>query len=151
VPTKLREVRSFIGLCSFCRYFIQDFSIVAASSRALTKKNQPFRWSEECQYAFDLLKQRLTSAPVLALPRDECQYILGTDASNHGVEAVLLQVQDGEERVIAYSSQLYSASDQRYCVPHEELVAVIYAVKKYRHYSAESFHHRNKSCGAAVA
>jgi hypothetical protein len=73
VPSKLREVRNFVGLRSYYRRFVQDFATIAAPLHALTKKNQPFRSTNECQNAFDLLKQRLTSAPVLALPKDDCE------------------------------------------------------------------------------
>lgn len=133
-PTKLREVRSFVGLCSYYRRFVPGFATVAAPLHALTKKNQSFRWSDQCQASFETLKEMLTTAPVLGLPRDECPYVLDTDASNHGIGAVLSQIQDGKECVLAYSSRLYSAAEQRYCVTRKELLAVICAVKQHRHY-----------------
>jgi len=134
VPTKLREVRGFLGLCGYYRRFVHNFSEVAAPLHAMTKKNAPFRWTQKCQTAFETLKCKLTSAPILALPRDEGQYILDTDASDHGIGAVLSLVQDGEERVINYASRLYSTAEQRYCVTRKELLAVVFFMKQFRQY-----------------
>ena len=134
IPTKLREVRSFLGLCGYYRRFVHNFSEIAAPLHALTKKNAVFHWTAECQKAFDDLKDRLTEAPILALPRDEGTYILDTDASDHGIGAVLSQIQDGEERVISYASRLYSTAERRYCVTRKELLAVVFFMKQFRQY-----------------
>ena len=134
VPSKLREVRGFLGLCGYYRRFVPNFSEVAAPLHAMTKKNAAFRWTAECQTAFDELKQKLSSAPVLALPRDEDAYILDTDASEHGIGAVLSQVQNGEEKVISYASRLYSTAESRYCVTRKELLAVVFFLKQFRQY-----------------
>jgi len=111
VPTKLREVRGFLGLCDYYRRFVPNFSDVEPPLHAMTKKNVVFRLSSECQKSFDELKDKLTKAPILALPRDEGTYILDTDASDHGIRAVLSQVQDGQEKVISYASRLYSSAE----------------------------------------
>lgn len=78
IPSKLREVRGFLGLCGYYRRFVPNFSEVAAPLHAMTKKNAVFRWTTACQTAFDELKQKLSSAPVLTLPRDEDTYIFGS-------------------------------------------------------------------------
>ena len=93
---------------------MHNFSEIAAPLHALTKKNAAFQWTVECQRAFDVLQDSLTKAPILALPRDEGAYILDTDASDHGIGAVLSQIQDGKERVISYASRLYSTAERRY-------------------------------------
>ena len=134
VPTKLREVRGFLGLCGYYRRFVQNFSQVAAPLHALTKKAQVFVWSQGCQSAFDELKLLLTTSPILALPRDDCQYIVDTDASDHGIGAVLSQMQEGEERVIVYASRLYSDAEKRYCVTRKELLAVVHFLKQFSQY-----------------
>ena len=134
VPTKLREVRGFLGLCGYYRRFVNNFSQIAAPLHALTKKNATFHWTTECQIAFDELKDRLTKAPILALPRDEGTYVLDTDASEHGIGTVLSQVQDGEEKVISYASRLYSAAEKRYCVTRKELLAIVFFLKHFRQY-----------------
>jgi hypothetical protein len=134
VPKKLREVRGFLSLCGYYRRFVESFSKVAAPLHALTKKNQTFHWSNDCQQSFDLLKQKLINAPILSLPRDSGQYLIDTDASDTGIGAVLSQIQDGEERVISYASRLYSDTEKRYCVTRKELLAVVFFLKHFRRY-----------------
>ena len=102
-PTSLTEVRSFLGLCSYCRKFVKDFAAIAKPLHNLTTKSQ-FKWTDECQTSFDKLKQVLTSGPLLAHPDFSKQFILDTDASDKAIGAVLPQVIDGRERVCAYSS-----------------------------------------------
>jgi transposase InsO family protein len=133
-PKKLKEVRGFLGLCGYYRKFVEKFADIAAPLHALTKKNCSFLWSTECQNAFNTLKQKLTEAPILALPRDGCRYILDTDASDHGIGAVLSQIQGGEERVICYASRLYSSAEKRYCVTRKELLAAVHFLKSHRQY-----------------
>ena len=134
VPRNVTEVRSFLGLCSYYRRFVKDFAMIAAPLHALTGKNARFYWSENCQEAFDVLKERLVSAPILAMPKDEGEYWLDTDASNFSIGAVLSQVQDGEERVIAYASRLLNAPEKNYCVTRRELLAVVFFTKYFRSY-----------------
>ena len=134
VPQKLRDVRAFLGLCSYYRRFVRDFSTVAAPLFALTKKGRTFTWDEQCQETFDRLKAALTSAPILALPKDEGTYLLDCDACDVGIGAVLSQRIDGEERVIAYGSRLLSNAEKNYCVTRKELLAVVYFSKLYRQY-----------------
>ena len=134
VPVKLRDVRSFLGLCGYYRRFVPNFSALAAPLHAMTKKNATFHWTAECQNAFDELKHKLSHAPVLALPRDDDTYVLDTDASDHGIGAVLSQVQNGEEKVIGYASRLYSTAERRYCVTRKELLAVVFFLKQFRQY-----------------
>ena len=92
IPTSVTEVRSFLGLCSYYRRFVQGFSEIAAPLHALTMKHAIFSWIVSCQKAFDDLKGKLVSAPILAMPQDDGQYYLDTDASGKGIGAVLSQV-----------------------------------------------------------
>ena len=134
-PRNLRDVRSFLGLASYYRKFIPQFSTVAYPLIRLTEKNVHFQWTDECQMAFDKLKTLLTTAPVLAYPRDTGRYIVDTDASMTGIGAVLSQEQDGEERVIAYASKTLSRTQRRYCTTKRELLAVVQFVTiTFRHY-----------------
>ena len=104
-PRNLTEVRSFVGLCSYYRRFIAGFADVAAPLHALTRKNARFIWGSEQDEAFNNLKEKLISAPILGMSRDEGTYYLDTDASNTGLGAVLSQEQDGKEVVLAYASR----------------------------------------------
>ena len=134
VPRSVTEVRSFLGLCSYYRRFVRDFAKIAAPLHALTGKNARFQWSGDCQAAFEVLKERLVSTPILAMPRDDGDYRLDTDASNFSIGGVLSQIQDGEERVIAYASRLLSAQEKNYCVTRRELLAVVFFTKYFRSY-----------------
>ena len=89
IPNKIRDVRAFLGLCSYYRKFIKGFADIAAPLHALTRKNRRFEWDEECQNSFETLKDCLCSAPVLSFPKDEGCYVLDCDASDHGISAVI--------------------------------------------------------------
>jgi hypothetical protein len=134
VPVCLRELRAFLGLCGYYRRFVKGFSHIAAPLYALTEKGRTFTWSEACQVAFDELKQHLTTAPILAMPIDNAPFVLDTDASDLAIGAVLSEVIDGEERVIAYANRRLTRSEANYCVTRRELLAVVYFMKYFRHY-----------------
>ena len=133
-PTSVTEVRSFVGLCSYYRRFVKDFAFICGPLHALTGKNARFSWTDACQTAFEELKKRLVSSPIVAMPQNEGEFRLDTDASNEAIGAVLSQVQDGEERVVAYASRLLTRQEKNYCVTRRELLAVIYFVKHFRPY-----------------
>ena len=133
-PTDLRELRGFLGLASYYRKFIKDFALVAEPLHALLRKDATFAWTEECQTAFEELRTLLCSAPILSYPRRDGLFILDTDASNFGIGAVLSQVQDGEERVLAYASRALSKPERNYCVTRRELLAIVHFTGYFRHY-----------------
>jgi len=107
VPESSGEVKSFLGLASYYRRFVPGFASTARPLYQLTEPNNDFEWTNECQQAFNQLKELLTSSPILAY-RKQGLFVLDTDASNHGIGAVLSQVQGGVERPIAYSSRTLS-------------------------------------------
>lgn len=115
-PTSVHELKAFLGLCNYYRKFVPAFSELASPLNELLPKEVTFMWTEEHQNAFTQLKERLTSAPILGYPSTEGKYILDTDASNHGIGAVLSQLQWGEERVITYASTHLTPAQKRYCV-----------------------------------
>ena len=133
-PTSVTQVRSFLGLAAYYRRFIKDFSKIAAPLHQLTEKNQKFSWADECNEAFNQLKESLTTTPVLAYPVMGKQFILDCDASDIAIGAVLSQVNDNIEHVIAYGSKCLSKAERRYCVTRRELLAIVYFVKYFRHY-----------------
>ncbi|XP_060564385.1 uncharacterized protein LOC132723637 [Ruditapes philippinarum] len=133
-PRKVREIRSFLGLCSYYRKFVKGFSSIAKPLHKLTEKGEHFIWSDSCENAFEQLKNALTHAPILSYPISEGIFILDTDASAVGVGSVLQQVQGAEEKVISYFSKCLSKEERRYCVTRRELLAVICSVKHYHHY-----------------
>lgn len=134
VPTSVAEVKSFLGLAGYYRKFIPNFSEIASPLTSLTKKARKFEWSDDCQKGFDKLKELLITSPILSYPMEEGEYILDTDASGNGIGGVLSQIQNGQEKVIAYSSKTLNESQRRYCTTYKELLAVVTFVKQFRHY-----------------
>ena len=133
ISTSQREVQQFLGLVSYYRRFIKDFATIAKPLHGLTEKNTQFRWTDQCQKAFDHLKQCLTNAPVLMFPDYSKMFIVDTDASDTGIGAVLSQLDDNnQEHVIAYASRTLSKSEIRYCVTYKELLSVITFIKHFR-------------------
>ena len=116
VPRFLKELRSFLGLYSYYRKFIRNFSTLAKPLHRLTEKNVKFHWSIDCLNAFSKLKEALVEATVLAYPDPKGNFILDTDASGVGLGAILSQEQDGYERVIGYYSRSLTKSERRYCL-----------------------------------
>ena len=133
-PKSAKEVRSFLGLCSYYRRFIAGFAKMARPLHKLTEKRTTFVWDTACEAAFSQLKEALTTAPVLSYPKPEGQFILDTDASDHAVGAVLSQEQDMAERVLGYFSKALTKTEQVYCVTRKELLAVVMALKHFHPY-----------------
>ncbi|GFU05307.1 retrovirus-related Pol polyprotein from transposon 412 [Trichonephila clavipes] len=133
-PENLRELRSFLGLCTYYRKFVKGFSNIARSLHKLTESKQKFQWTKECEDSFLQLKEALTSSPILIYPQPDKPFILDTDASNESVGAVLSQEIDGQERVVAYWSKCLSKPERNYCVTRKELLAIVKAIEHFHHY-----------------
>ena len=133
VPQSTREVEQFLGLANYHRNFMKDFAKLAVPLYRLTGKN-PFRWSDDEQLAFESLKSALTSTPVLGLPNCTDLFILDTNASNFAIGSELLQVQNGEERVIAYRSYSLTPEQINYCTTRKDLLALVRFTRQFRHY-----------------
>ena len=85
VPTSPKDVQQFLGLAGYYQLFIWDFAEVARSLHRLTESNRSFKWSTECQKAFDELKHFLRSSPILCYPNFSRLFLLDTDASDSGM------------------------------------------------------------------
>ena len=107
---------------------------MAAPLHALTSKYAPFEWSEECQLAFEKLKEALTTSSIPAMPSDDGRFILNMDASETSIGAVLSQVRNWEESVIAFASRTYNKSERNYCTTRKELLAVVYFIRQFKQY-----------------
>ena len=135
VPTYKRDIQQFLGLANYYRRFIKDFARIARPLHKLTEKNAAFNWDKDCQSAFETLRNKLVSAPILAFPDLGRAFILDTDASDTGIGAVLSQVDDnGAEQVVAYASKSLSRAERNYCVTRKELLAVVYFIHNFRPY-----------------
>ncbi|KAK3085317.1 hypothetical protein FSP39_001380 [Pinctada imbricata] len=133
VPTCTKDVEKFCGFANYHRSFIKDFAKISLPLYKVTGK-KPFNWGEEQQKAFEVLKKALLLSPVLAIPNMEGKFILDTDASDEAIGAELIQVQNGQERCIAYSSMALTSEQKRYCTTRKELLAVIRFTRHFRHY-----------------
>ena len=130
VPKNVRDIVSFLGLASYYRRFVEGFANIARPMTQLTKKDVLFEWSIECQSNFELLKKKLTTAPVLSLPEGTDGFLIYTDASRSGLGCVLQQ----RDRVIAYASRQLKSGELTYPTHDLELEAVVHALKIWRHY-----------------
>ncbi|KAL0149260.1 hypothetical protein M9458_055494, partial [Cirrhinus mrigala] len=135
-PDSRKALQRFLGFANFYRRFIRNFSLVAAPLTALTSPKIPFRWNCQAQEAFDVLKSRFISAPVLCLPDPERQFIVEVDASEVGVGAVLSQrsSRDGKVHPCAFFSHRLSPAERNYDIGNRELLAVRLALGEWRHW-----------------
>ncbi|GJU88947.1 putative reverse transcriptase domain-containing protein [Tanacetum coccineum] len=129
-PKTPTEIRQFLGLAGYYRRFIEGFSKIARPMTKLTQKSVKFDWGEKAEAAFQLLKQKLCSAPILALPEGSENFVVYCDASHKGLGAVLMQ----REKVIAYASRQLKVHEKNYTTHDLELGAVVFALKMWRHY-----------------
>ena len=130
IPKTVTEIRQFLGLASYYRRYIQQFADITTPLHYLTEKTATFVWTEECQKGFQRLKDLLSQAPVLCYPSLTKDFELQTDAIAIGLGAVLEQ--DGH--VVAYASRSLTHAERQYSVIERECLAVLYAVKQFRHY-----------------
>ncbi|GJS05612.1 putative reverse transcriptase domain-containing protein [Tanacetum coccineum] len=129
-PRTPTEIRQFLGLAGYYRRFIEGFSKIAKSMTKLTQKGIKFDWGEKEENAFQLIKQKLCSAPILALPEGSEDFVVYCDASHKGLGAVLMQ----REKVIAYASRQLKVHEKNYTTHDLELGSVVFALKIWRHY-----------------
>ena len=134
-PTNVTELRSFLGLASYYRRFVRNFSKLASPLHALLHKTVPYHWTRVQQHAFELLQRRLVTAPILIYPDFTKPFLLQTDWSKDAVGAILSQVgEDHLERVVAYASRTCQPAERAYAPVHGECLAVVWAVKLFRPY-----------------
>jgi hypothetical protein len=127
-------VRSFTSAVGYYRDYIQNFALITAPMAQLLKKNVKWLWSEECQKAFEELKQRITSEPILRLPNFSLPFILTTDWSKVAIGAVLSQVdpETGFDHPISFKSRLLSSAERNYSPTEGECLALVWAIQKFR-------------------
>src|SRR5262249_4406862 len=100
-PTTVSNVRSFLGLASYYRHFVEGFARISTPLMNLTRKNVKFRWTNRCEASFRELKGRLTTAPILVIPKEGVGFMIYYNASGTGLGCVLMQ----NGRVVAYASR----------------------------------------------
>ncbi|WVZ76147.1 LOW QUALITY PROTEIN: hypothetical protein U9M48_024145 [Paspalum notatum var. saurae] len=130
VPQTPKEVHGFLGLAGSYRRFIENFSKIAKPMTSLLEKDAAFKWTADRQAAFDELKKRLTTVPVLTLPDQQKKFTVYCDASRDGLGCVLMQ----EGKVVAYGSRQLRKHEVKYPTHDLKLAVVVYALKIWRHY-----------------
>ena len=134
-PTTVKQVRGFLGFGNCYRRFIRHFSEIAKPLNKLLKKDKKFEWTNECQNSFDELKKRFTEEPVLMMADQTRPFQIECDASKYASGAVLTQLDsNGDRHPCAFISKTFSPTERRYEIYDRELLAIIRALKEWRHY-----------------
>ncbi|KAJ0513385.1 putative nucleotidyltransferase, Ribonuclease H [Helianthus annuus] len=133
-PTSVKSIRSFLGHAGFYRRFIRDFSKIARPMTQLLEKDRPFVFDAECTRAFELLKERLVTAPILVAPDWSLPFEVMCDASDSAVGAVLGQRREKHFHPIYYASKTLNDAQENYTTTEKELLAVVFACDKFRSY-----------------
>lgn len=130
-PKTQRDVRAFLGLCSYFRKFVPKFADITHPLNLLLRKNIKFDWNEECSAAFEELKKKLTTPPILAHPNFDLPFIIQSDASNYAIGSVLMQKNsENNHVVIGYHSQSLTTYQKNWTVYERELFALTIAITK---------------------
>ena len=140
-PTTVKQVQGFLRFGNFYRCFIRGFSEIARPLNELLKKDRKFEWTTECQQAFDDLKTRFTSEPVLIMPDQTKPFQIECDASKYASGAVLTQLDSNRDRhPCVFISKTFSPAERNYEIYNRELLAIIRALEEWRHYIQGSPH-----------
>ena len=140
-PRKLKDVQAFLGLTGYYRRFIQNYATIAEpllkqirSHKNQRNTNYSITWNDACTKAFETLKQKLISSPIMITPNFQYPFILELDASAYGLGAVLAQEYEGKKFVIAYASRILSPAERNYSSTEREALAIVWATKHFRPY-----------------
>ena len=132
-PKTPKNCKSFCGMVNYLSIFLKDLQTKLIPIYQLTRKGIPFVWTEECQLAFDDIKQALTNPPVLVMPNETGHFVLVSDTSTTGCGAALYQEQKGRYRLVAYYSKKLPDAVKRYSISELELTGVLANVSAFKH------------------
>lgn len=133
-PTNVSEMRRFLGMASWYRRFVKDFSTIISPLTELLRKNRKWVWTEGCERAFQCIKECLVTAPILTCPDFSKPFVVQTDASAYGLGAVLTQVYDDGEHVVCFLSRSLNKAERNYSTTERECLAVVWSLEKLRPY-----------------
>ena len=133
-PTNVKTVQQFLGHAGFYRMSIRDFSKIAKLLYKLLEKDAKFEWDAECQQRFEELKAYLTAAPIVRAPDWDLPFEVMCDAIDLTVRAVLKQRVEEKTYVVYYASKMLNEAQRNYTTTEKELLAVVYALDKFRSY-----------------
>ena len=134
VPKSKKDVEAFLGFVNYHRDHIKEYVHISACLYELTGPKSTFNCKAEHQAAFEYLRECLVCAPILCYPNNQDTFILDTDVSDIATGAELLQVQNGEEKVVSYGSFSLTPCLCKYCTTGKELLAVVRFCREYHHY-----------------
>lgn len=133
-PRNVKQLRRFLGMGSWYWRFQPQFATDSEPLTRILRKDKRWEWEEAQKSAFEKIRERLTTFPVLSCPDFSTPFVLQTDASNVGLGAVLSQTVDGNERAIAFASRTLTDAERKYSTTELECLAVVWAIKKFRPY-----------------
>ena len=133
-PTNVKTVRQFLGRAGFYRRFIMGFSKIAKPLYKLLEKDAKFIWDADFQKCFEELKAYLTTAPIVRAPNWQLPFEVMCDASDMAIGAVLRQREGGNPYVVYYASKTLNETQRNYTTTEKDLLAVVYALQKFRDY-----------------
>ncbi|KAE8999308.1 hypothetical protein PR001_g19096 [Phytophthora rubi] len=133
VPVSQKDLRKWLGLANYLHKYSTKYAEMARPLTNLLKKDAVWSWTSEAQQAFEAITSSLQSAPILALPDEERPFSVVCDASDFAIGCALLQVDaEGRERVVSFQSRQLKAAEKNYPVHDKELLAMKYALVKFR-------------------
>ena len=139
VPTTVKQVQSFLGFVNYYQPFVPKFSHVARPLNELTRKGAQFQWGQKEQLAFETLRTKLISEPILRQPQLHQQFEIEVDASGFAIGAVLMQRDpEGKRHPVAYFSATLTEVEQNYDIFSLELYAIVRALQHWRAFVARS-------------
>lgn len=134
IPKNTTDIKAFLGLTGYYRRFIKEYAKIAKPLTLLLKKNTKFAWGVAQQYAFEKLKDILTTEPILQYPDFDKEFLLASDASNYAVGCVLSQGEMGNDKPIAYASRVLNTSEVNYSTIEKECLGIVFGIKHFRPY-----------------
>ena len=134
VPWQVKDIQAFIGFANFYQCFIKGYLELIILLIRLTRKKKPWNWSSQCQSSFETLKRAFNSVPVLAHWDSDSPIIVGTDASDYALAAILSTYKEGEIYPIMFHSWAFSPTELNYDIHDKELLAIFEAFKKWQYY-----------------
>jgi hypothetical protein len=137
LPKNQHDVRAFLGLTNYYRKHVRNYANIASPLNKLLSKDVPFKWTEDCDKAFQLVKDMLTSVPILAFPNMTKPFILTCDASGSAIGYILSKKGDeGLEHVIAYGGRALKSTEKHYPITELECMSIIEGVNQFHVYLA---------------
>ena len=134
VPKSVKDVEKFLGFINCHREHIRDYAKLTSVLYEVTGSQATFTWESRHQDAFETLKQKMVTAPILSYPNASDMFMLDTDTSNYAIGAILSQLQNDVKQVVCYGSYVLEPEQRRYCVTRKELLAVVRFTRQFQHY-----------------